>query len=568
MKLKDEHIHVLLYFAFAMILLWYLINVRFKHYPHVSIFWISIIVMLSLIAYQIIKLDENTNQHLRILLQILIFVLIIRLVYTPTTGLFGHDPYREYAVAREILKNGWSLSTVPRHLGGNEHSYPMVHFLGIISSKITGLDLFTVANWFPNFYSLPTILFIYILTFRVYNSKKAGLLASFGFGMLNSFVMFHSLFHRETIAFVMFIAAIYSYYIARRYKKQRYPILALLFFATCILAHHLTSFFLILFFILFYAIQKMLSIIQTTKSTIPKRIFKSLEVEKEQFTVFDKFMLLIILCISCFIIYVGLPHSHLINVGIREFLAFDPFALKHELSIAIPEILRYKILLIGEITFALIFGVISIYAIFLRGEKRTNLDVTFLAWGALIGIGSLLLFQSKDFGHICMVSRYLTFAYVPLFILSGYATSQKIKEKKRIGVILLVIFLIFASINVYRIPPYLYTENEPNYKLGEGRAYTLPQEYSAIFWFDGNGELATDNQIRALLISLRGINAKTNMEVLRGDFTNIQKFNYIFLRREITYQMDEKAYTKYNTIPVDRIYDNGVVEIHHIFHNR
>lgn len=562
--------------AFIGLFAYYLFNFRFGYYLHPALFWFVCISILSLIIYQIIRLDALFRGDWLILLQIMLFVFLIATVFIPPiVPFFGHDAYREYAASIELKKNGWLvLSSGPFEyhswfsLYPHEIGYPALHLLGLTLSTISGLDLIVVARWIPLVFCLVANLLIYTLALRMGHSKKAALLICLGFSVTYRHLMFHSLYVRETIGFVMFVAAIYSYYTGQVLRKKLFQALAIVFSAVTVLSHHLTSFLLLGFFIfsmILEALLRLLNFITHRKLFIPTDLADSRQRRLRLL------IILILLSSMIFIYWMFLPFS---PFRITSYLIKDMVSSKivtaRKVSETLGEIaslsLRYRIMLLGYGLLSLAFGSLAIFGLFRNRRDGSFLQLPLVAWGALMGmlaggIGFGLILRSE---RVSFAGRFEGFGYFALFLASGYAVTE-ILNIKRLTVLLALLFITYALFTLYRIPPYLYSNTKTallqKYKV---RNLLSEGEYRAVLWPEDGSKIAADSWLRPFFWPIRNVAAEKCEILFEQNFKNIEKYEYITLsRRRLKKIASAESYVAFNSITcLDRVYDSGAAEIY------
>ena len=546
-------------FSFSILSLsWYLINSRLQIYLPLPIFWGSAICVLLLIAYQIIKLDESSSQHFLILLQIMMFTSITRTIFVPDVAFYGYDPYHEVAATVVISRNGWEPSaTYPIFASG--YGYPLIHFLAIIYSQTNGIELFTTAKWLPIVFSIPVTLILYQLSIKLVNSRRVGLLTALAFSTLYQSQMFHSLFLRESIAFVMFVTTIYVYYMAIYTRKKTYLYLAFVSSIASVFSHHLTPFLLMVFFLSTYILQKLTTRTQIGKNKLSKELYRIFPVRSRAFS-------LIFILFFIVFLFSYWTHLHYSPLEIIATILREAYFVIGGQPAGIP-LLRYWIMLWAEIAFAFIFGLLSVYGFCLRDNERTSLDVTSIAWAFLMGLFAVGFSMGRILpeGSFAMARRFQAFSYPFLFMLSGYVAHKKFKKPKRpemLGIIVISIFIGFSILQLYSIPPYLYSDYEISYNQGEYRNILLPQEYRATIWSTPQGKVVIDWNVMAhVMRSARVLTPSLEVEAYDRENAKTQGYTYFIARRVGPFLLTD-AELHFLTECNNEVYNNGVVEIY------
>lgn len=505
-----KFISAIIAFFLISLLSLYIANFREGNYFPVWIFWFCLIAIFFLIVYQIAKIEKQvSNYYIFILLQTLMTAFLVRMLFISTgNALAGNDAYNELVLLSKVNNMGyWN----PYDIGGYSIAYPILYIFGIIWSQIIGVNSFTTAKWMPISLFFVAPLFIYLIGNLKY-SKKAALLASFGFAFLYISLFFHTIFVKEMIALPLFLITIYTYYASiRKGKRISYLLIAFLFSACCVLAHYLTSFILLIFFTTFLILDRFASSKKDIKEK-SARISRYLTMNKEFVSItFVMFLFTFLLGYWVYLRYTPLQTPlQTFALIYKEAAIIEPRA-----GMILPNILRYKILWWGEIVFAILFGFLSMCGVFLRKEKRNSSDVTLSLFGGLMGIIMVLtLFGRVISGEgMGLGSRFQTFVYICLFILSGHTAYNILKMyrgklKNALPVMMLIIFVAFALLSIYRLPPYLYSEYD--LQLGESRSLISEEEVIASTWCGLGKEdnIVTDPSLIPSLLLSKGLKEK------------------------------------------------------------
>lgn len=435
----------LLYSQSIVILIICLLSQRLNIHLPVSIFWITVVAITCIICIQIAFFNLNSNKY-AILLQILIFSWIIRTIFIPNTGFFGRDPYQEMEVVNAIFNQGWDLDSDVFSSYRYQYSYPILYELIIIGSQILGISVYSIARWFPLLYSTSSLLFIYLLSNNLFNSNKSSLLSLFGASMLYQYVMFHTLPIRESIAFVFFTATLYVYFKQKK-TNVTFTILALLFLIVITLSHHLTSFLTLLFISLHILVNKTCKILETK---VPEKLH--FIPDNKGFNILAYTLVLVI----GYWAYLRYSPFSILAYAFKESAYLDP---GH--GMIVPSALRFTILVYGEYIFAFAFASFSIFALILC-KNRMSFNLTLILWAALMGMMSILSLKGMVLKSesVAFASRFQSFGYISLFILSGSIIdlkNQKGKIFNKLNATVIILYLLFILFSIYRIPVELYT---------------------------------------------------------------------------------------------------------------
>jgi len=486
-----------------------------------------------------------------------LFLIIIRIPYRTTFGLYGVDSPTEYYVTMHILKNGWTASdSLLPFSYYNQSNYPFLYFTNIIFSEISGRTILFVENWFPVLLTLVTPFFVYLSSYELFHSKKSALISFYGFSTLYGYMIFHSLTVRESIGFIFFSQIIYLILKLdnnSRSNKFNYTILVLLSIFALILSHHLTSFMLLMFIVVCASIGYFFK-------------YKNISITsynfKRNYLVNSQLPVLIFTLYIAYWIYAYArvpsksPLTMLVN-SLIQILKLEAGGHSVEIVSGFPDTMRYSILLNGTILFGLIFVFLSALSLFFRRDKFSVYELAFFATASIPGIFGFLSVL-KIFGLAINAERFMTFTYFYLLILSGYSALKLISYKSFRNV-LLVIFLLFSLFNVYAINPYLYTSNEPDYVNGEIRSYIYYTEYISFKWFGSHSSnilLSHQETARLLVPFIEDVKCKPFKGSIESQIKPSKNENYISIpKKSIPYLSNDDC--QYITKYASKIYNNN-----------
>jgi len=533
-------------------------------------FFIPLMSMICVIFIQLLQFKEGYNSGKILLLEIVFLGIGLSLAYSiPHIGLFGHDPHWDYSVVKAILERGWPLpndgSILNRTLNLSE--WPMLHFLAIISYYVAKIDLMVVAKYLPIIINAFTILFIYLLTKEIFGEIMTALIVAFSFSFLFWQVFYHTLFIRESIAFLFFFAILFIMF--RKQKCEESVLFVILVIAVAF-SHHMTSLMLILFTITLLLYRWINSYLSSQRFFNKEDTLKILTQSK------TRNILIVLVFVISYWIYIGGFTLKVLDV------LYDDILLKmygtYNLNLYFTKSsLRMMLGAYGNILFLLIFSVVILYVIFFtKTSKKINI-MFFALWGWLIIFTSYIstyLFPRIEF------SRFILFGY-PFLLMSSASTVNFFRAK-----ILRFIFVSFAIFNLFLIPPYIYSKNYlPEYEYGKYREYYLSEEYQAMSWFKEytypKNMVAGDWTVFELLGSQQ-INVDYNsakvVQIFKGSFKNIQNYDWFIFRSEDfdcamvgqprttePVVVTKECYSTLNNInSVSKVYDNKEVEFYKI----
>lgn len=532
-------------FTLISILAIYIANYREGNYFAVWIFWLCLIMVILLIFYQaLLSNNQSKHSHLFVILQILMLSFLIRILFISRGDtLAGYDAYNEVLTLYNINSlNRWEINQI----NGYGATYPILYFFGIIWSQILGVNLLMAAKWMPISFFFISPLFIYLIGSLKY-SKMAGLFAFIGFSFLYISLFFHTTFQRETIALPMMLMTIYLYYkkINLNSSKVIYTLLAISTSVVCIFSHHLTPFILLLFFAFLYLTDFLVDIKKYLKINCISRY----TIRKENISL--TFLILFFTIILGYWIYLKYTPLNFIALILNESAINNPGT-----GASISNILRIKLLLVGEILFAILFASISIYGLLLMNTERKSTDIAILLYSLFVGILMVLtlsghLIRSEGMG---LGSRFQTFVYIGFFVLSSNTFSNSLnKNMNYLKKILTLILILFVVFNVYRIPPYLYSEQ--NIPPGEVYSLISSEEFAAAKFLGlGRDEVISSDTLNGALQYSKYFGG--NGKVKNLNIYELNSREYVIHSNIIPYQTHNYIYNKI------KLYDNGISSIY------
>jgi len=240
-RINSKTIGIGIFFGAIIMLIFYLVGLRFHADLPVPVFFISIGLIILSLLYQIFFFDLTRGFSGMVIFEITLAAIAFHYIYSiPTYGLYGTDPYFDATSVRAILESG-HIAGVPAYVQITSF-FPVLHIMGAQISLITGIDYLSIAKWFPAIIGSITIPMMYLLVRFLFKSTKAALLAALFYTCIQHYIMFESLFVRETIGIIMAVSSMYFFTTAVASKHPiAYRSLAIISLGGTIVAHHLTS---------------------------------------------------------------------------------------------------------------------------------------------------------------------------------------------------------------------------------------------------------------------------------------------------------------------------------------
>lgn len=439
---------VLVFFSAMLMLVFYLLGVRFQVAISSAFFFLPIAVMVIILLYQVLGITLSSGFNKVLLVEIMAAALVFHFIYQiPTYSLYGSDSYYDLASLRAIMESG--------HVGGVDKYvqitsfFPMIHILGAQYSLVSGADYVTVAKWLPSVLAVIGIPVIFLLVRFLFKKEKAGLLAALLYAVMQHHILFGSLFVRETIAIVLAIGCVYLYVASRSSQTPFvYRGLALLCLAGTILAHHLTSVMLIVILLIYWLFS-----VFTRPAGEGKGLFRNLSGERVSLS----FLILAVVgTLTYWMINIDQPVQVLMffvsNIfdpatwGLRTILEQGEGGLT-----SLPT-LRYYVLIYGSYAVYAVFGLVLIWRSLKKGRDahlETRIFTVYLVLCGVIGVMSYYLLPPTIGGD-----RFLTFGW--LFAIGPVALAIIEFRGRFVKAMAVSLVLAFAFINLFTIHPTLW----------------------------------------------------------------------------------------------------------------
>jgi len=446
MKLNSKASSTGIFFAATALLVLYLLSVRWQIYLPITLFWVAVTLMVGTITYQSLKTELSPSYAKVVLLEIAVTCFVFHLIYQiPYYGLPGYDPYVDLASAKGILSSGFILRDL-NYINLTSY-FPMIHIFGVISSMISGIDLFSVAKWLPSLLDVALIPLLYLLVRSVFKEERVALISALLFACLKNHIEFSSGFIRETIALVLAVCCVYLYFSAKHspYPHANYALSIMCLIGT-VFAHHLTSFMLLIFLSTHFLLTKVAEVPYFRRAYFGNNITG----EKVTFA----FLSIAFATTLAYWTYVIMYPLYTLVTFVRSVFTLGQwgvrsYAKEAGISAASIQTIRGYTIFYGFYFFNLIFGLILLYELLPRARAKkprveTYSFTLFFFLCGLVGFLSLYLVAAPVFPDRFLAYGWL-FGFMPLVIaiLKG-----KHNWVKRVGVFLLIASMLF---NIYMI---------------------------------------------------------------------------------------------------------------------
>lgn len=508
----------LLYILLILQVLNYILLKQTNRYGNNYLLWFSILFIICLILLQI---NLKLNYYL-IFVEIFFLSLFLHILFVPVVGLFGSDAELEFYLVKLIYEYGWSLK-----LHTSITPWPAQHLFINICSEITDISLLTSTRYLPSLVSTLSLFFLFCLNKIVYKQNYVALYNTLFFSILAFFVFFHSLPIRECFGFLIFLAAIFSYLRGLAKNDYRISFISVFLGLYLTICHHFTLLLFILFIFTFWIHYHISDL------DLFRFLFTSPTVKFSKLSI--NYIILIFCGALSYWIFVSSTVFNRLIISIKEFTQFGNVNYISSNAIYPPLInIQTNIFLYSKILVLLVVSLIFIYEV-KNNRKKLNI------YEGAIFLFILVIFTEwffTLFGFLKMnifPERFELFAWAFLLIPLSYELFANLTEKKKSFLkFMSILFVIcFVSMNITQYPVAYYDpSSKPNYENGFVRFYHLPQEYSAINWFNGKGNVLADRITEDLLNSRLNGFVYTDDDFFNGNIST-KDYNWLIIRKEM-----------------------------------
>lgn len=406
----------------------------------ILIFWLSILLMVGTVIYQVFSLKNNTF----VLFEIFIIYLFLHLVYQiGYYGLRGSDSYIDYNLLKTILNtNHFSIESGVK-------GWPMIHLFSSAVSTIAKIDPLLIAKYLPSFISSIIVLPIYLLSYNIYKEKKIALFSCLFFGFIPQFVNFDALFVRETFGIFIMILFICCLYISKRKNDYRFVGLSLILIPVLVLSHHFTCLIILIFLGLYF----------TASIGVPN-IYSKLIKKKIKFSgIIDIKIISLIVFISIITYWFYLKGGDWARMFIITNIdtVVNPSnsgTYSQMAGLGDPVVtLSGKIIFYGFFIFHFLFSLFLLIKLMIMKNVEKIEDISFsMLFYFCLGYGALSLYFISS---LVFPDRLLTFGWIFGTIpLIGLLINIRKKMLKKILIVICISFIVF---NLYNIDSRYYT---------------------------------------------------------------------------------------------------------------
>ena len=547
----------ILIFIWAVFIFFLNLQINFADEYDVAIFWLSILIMIGIVVYQIFFLKNNS------FVLIEIFIIYLSLHLTFQVGFYGlgeSDSYIDYNFFKTIL-NDHNFILGQDVTGWHVDGWPMIHIFSSSLSLITKIDPLLIAKFLPSFISSIIVIPLYLLVKNIFKDKKVALFSCLIFSTIPQFMIFEGLFVREIFAFFIMILFFNILYISRRRSIYSFTFLSIILIPVIVLSHHFTSFMIIILLgiylgvsiIIPYLYHKDVNILNRLSGKINiKIIFLIISVSAISYWIFQA----VFIMDFPYIIFSEL-------VGLEE---TTPYATQY-LNLGAPIVtLKGNIVYYGFFFFHGLFALILLIKLIIRKNIQKIEDTSF----------TMFFFFCMVFGYLSLYilgsfifpDRYLPFAWIfGIIPLTGFLLILKKDFFKKILTLLLISFIVF---NLYNIDSDYYTGNasltsvvatEKEYLIAEQINFT--EEYhgyvgavGAIYDVQGIEQRTKGKSLN----EIRDFYNFSTMAVINDDIY-LSEINNLKEKSQENYLKAIEILSYKNYTGIDKIYDLGNIYV-------
>jgi len=441
LKLEQPIIKKLSILVFIWSALLFFINLQynFNNSYDTILFWLSILLMIGIVIYQIFFIKNN----IFVLFEILIIYFLLHLIFQiGFYGLRGTDSYIDYNLFKTILNDNHFV------LGQDVNGWPMIHIFSSSVSFATKTDPMLVAKFLPSFISSIIVLPFYLLVYNIYKRREIALFSCLIFGTIPQFVSFEASFIRETYALFILILFVYLLYISKKRDDYRLTWLTMLLCPVIVFAHHFTSFMIIVLLVTYIIVSKFVLYIYRKDINLKKRLSGIINIK-------------MIFLLTTFAIVTYWVYHAVFVVEYSSAIVYEGLGLKEvtttyaqRINLNAPIVtLRGNILYYGFFFFHLFFSLILLIKLFIRKNNHKIEDTTFSIFFFFCMFYSFLALYI--IGSLLFPTRFLPFAWMfGIIPITGFLLILKKDVIKKSLIVILIVFIFF---NIYNIEPKIYT---------------------------------------------------------------------------------------------------------------
>jgi len=442
-----------------------------------DVYFITTILFAIIIGVQLIRKQNNTF----LILQIAIFGLFLRNIYNLSTN-FGIIPFDDgnwdFGVVKIFLQEE-SVTKIVTQASSSPllewySSWPLLHVLGSVLSKVCGIDPFYVVLLLPSLISTVTFAFVYLFVESIRKSLKFDwkitAIALLMYVTAAETIFWPMQFTHQNLALLFFLIVLYAFYLVSITQSNKYVAIGVFFALAIVPAHSFSPVILIGFLLLSFLSQSIGN--RLSKIKIGKRLFRYFpQTEILWISAFSSGIFLSVWWsnygqkASLFFIG-GLLRFSEILLGFRKFEVMPS-------SMSYPSLLTpsyFNILL--NLRDILVYGLPAILALYIMFFKLRWNPTKFFIFHSTLAFGALIALNY--FGFRVELFRLFMFALPVIVLLGAISYNEIIKRLKRTKIFITLFFstilIISSMIGLWGhsfAPIYLYTPEVTQVEIGD-----------------------------------------------------------------------------------------------------
>ena len=386
-------------------------------------FWLGMFLFYIPTFWRLLSTRVSRSERLVLLIGVALFSYVPKLFRCPYYFCYS-DELTWWRGVQNLLRGGAVLSNNP--LGLIQGAFPGLPLLTIVLQKVSGLSTFQGGLALMGVMRLFTLISIFLLGEKIFNSSRVGAIAALVYTMNANFLFFSSQFSYESLAVPLLIATLLFLQYLFQADQDRagiaWLIVVLISISAIVVTHHLATYMMIAIFISMTVLAKLIS--RFTQQKIPPQLA----------------------WITVFAVVTGGGWLYFTHTNVVEYLG-DPISRGFE-QIAFRVMRRlfsgislpwYEVAS-GYLS-AILIALLAVFGAFIILRKRKALQATqvgLLAFGSLYFIAAPLVLTpwGAESGRRSWVYSFISLALLSGFVLTWLVSSDADSMgNRRIGIL-------------------------------------------------------------------------------------------------------------------------------------
>ena len=393
------------------------------------------------------------------------------------TILWG-DPRYEYATMEIFQQQGHFFIISSALLQPFSYSgFPAIHLIAIQLSALSAIPLYTIAVYAAPFLSLLSMLLVERLILLYTKNSKISYLGALVFVVWPETIFYSSELIRQSLGFLLFLAALYFYSSGRLFNDRKYLSLSIVAFVAVVVAHHYSAFAL-------FAVLASVAILEflLSKRTRTNRIFRP---GLSQVSVLA---LLLLLCMISFfwLTYAEPVMSSVFNSAISALLNRGQPVQATAITVSHASLEASTPLYMSVLSYLRlgILGLLTLFGVFFVLKKRDESAIFHIS---VLLILALLFIAGYLFGLTPDPTRNALFIIYPVSLFVGFSL-YSLGRRFLLILLLCVIILptMFSLWGFTYAPTYVYDPGPTGTTYQPDYCYTPAGYMSAALWLTNN----------------------------------------------------------------------------------